>query len=548
MPVRPAWLLIGAFAPHAISAQQPVTIPAAVRAAAEAITAAGLGSDVAYLASDALRGRGTPSPGLDSAAAFVVRRLTALGLQPAGDDGTYLQHYVVRDVTLDTSATYIEVGGRRFRYGDDFIVAAFGDSTTIAAPLAWVGHGIRAPAKGIDPYAGVDVRGRIIVANGPGVFPPGETYESLGAVFTDWQTPGEVASERGAPASLLIPPARLLRRWNAFRRDDLLHNRELTPPVPSSWTGPALPMLWLQPAVARALLAAVRGGSEALLARADSGDFVPSFALPADQKVTIHIAVRSETRIEPSNVVAMIPGSDPALRGEVVTLGAHLDGAVDAPIRPGATDSVFNAADDNASGSTSILSVAAAMMRAPRPRRSVVFLWDSGEETGLWGSKYFVAHPPVPLEGIVAHFNIDMIGRSKAPGTAIEGQENLAGPDEIYVVGPRVLSSDVDSLLEQANRAYLNVRLSHRFDDANHEYFYPRTDAAPLLEHGVLSIGFQVGEHEDYHMPTDEADRLDLAKLERVSRTIFVSAWLLADLPARPRLDKGIPLTVRRYR
>jgi hypothetical protein len=141
-----------------------------------------------------------------------------------------------------------------------------------------------------------------------------------------------------------------------------------------------------------------------------------------------------------------------------------------------------------------------------------------------------------------------MIGRSKAPGTAIEGQENLAGPDEIYVVGPRVLSSDVDSLLEQANRAYLNVRLSHRFDDANHEYFYPRTDAAPLLEHGVLSIGFQVGEHEDYHMPTDEADRLDLAKLERVSRTIFVSAWLLADLPARPRLDKGIPLTVRRYR
>jgi hypothetical protein len=547
MHVRPLWLLLAAAIPRLITAQQSVTIPAPVRAAAEAITAAGLGTDVGYLASDALRGRGTPSPGLDSAVAFVVRRLAALGLTPAGDDGTYLQRYVVRDVELDTAASYIEVGSRRLRYGDDFLVVLFSDSVTVTAPLTWVGHGIRAPAKGIDPYAGVDVRGRVVVASGPGGLPAGESYETLGTLGVDWELPSGVIGNRGAPANVMIPPPRLLRRWNALRRNDLLHDRELAPPVPSAWTRPSLPTIWVKPEVAELMLAAAPGGAHTLLARADSGDFAPSFELPAETTVTIRIAARAVTRIRPVNVVAMIPGSDPALRAEAVTLGAHLDGAVDAPLRPGASDSTFNAADDNASGSAGILAVAAAMMRAPRPKRSVVFLWDSGEEVGLWGSKYFAAHPPVPLANVTAYFNVDMIGRTKAPGTAIEGEENLAGPDEVYVVGPRVLSTDVDSLIERANRAYLGVHLNHRFDEATHEFFYPRTDATPLLERGVLSINFLVGEHEDYHMTSDEAGRLDVGKMERVTRTIFVSAWLLADLPARPRLDKGIPASVRRY-
>lgn len=531
------------------TAQQPDPIPSQVRTAAETIAARALRRDVEYLASDALQGRATPSSGLDSAAQFIVRRLRTLGLEPLGDGGSYLQHYEIRDVELDTAASFIEFGGRRYRYGDDFLVILFNDSVTLSAPLSWVGHGIRVPKKGIDPYSNVDVTGRIIIAHGPQVLPPGESYESLGVMSVDWQLPAEVALERNAPATLLVPPARMLGRWNTVRRNpSMLSSEELAPVVPSAYMRPPTLLLWIKPQVAEALLAAAPGGARPLLERAGSGDFAPSFDLPREATVTIRIAARSVAQARPYNVVARVSGSDPALRAEAVTLAAHLDGAVDAPLDDGAGDTIFNAADDNASGSAGILAVAAAMVRAPRPKRSVIFLWDSGEEMGLWGSRYFAAHPPVPLERIAAHFNVDMIGRSRPPGPTAEGDEELSATDEVYVVGPKVLSSALDSLLADANRRYLNLRLNHRFDDAEHEYFYPRTDAAPFLERGVLTVDFFTGMHRDYHAPSDEVQHLDFRKLERVSRTIFVSAWLLANQEARPHADKGFPASVQRYR
>lgn len=239
----------------------------------------------------------------------------------------------------------------------------------------------------------------------------------------------------------------------------------------------------------------------------------------------------------------MIPGTDSRLRDEVVVLAAHLDGAIG---RPTGADSIFNAADDNASGSSALLAIAEAMAKGPAPRRSVLFLWDTGEETGLWGSRYFAANPVVPLERIITYINVDMIGRTRRPGSAVEGEEELSGPGEVYVVGPRVLSASLDSLLQRANRGFLNLRLNHRYDTVAHEFFYPRTDAAPLLERGVLILGFFTGLHGDYHAPSDEADRIDLQKLEAVTQTIFVTAWLIADAASRPTMDKGMPTTIPR--
>lgn len=337
----------------ALTQQNP--IPPQVRAAAYAIAAASLQRDVEFLAADALRGRDTPSPGLDTAAAFVERRLRQLGLQPAGDGGTYRQHYTI----------------------------------------------------------------------------------------------------------------------------------------------------------------------------------------PADRQ---DAAVRRRAY----NVVARWEGSDPTLKAEAITIAAHLDGAVDIQAVNG--DNIYNAADDNASGSAGLLALAEAMTRAPRPKRSIVFIWDTGEETGLLGSRYFVSRPVVPITNIIAHINIDMIGRTKQPGTNVQGEEMLSGPNEVFLVGPRVLSTQLDSVIEQGNRAYLNMRINHRFDLPDHEYFYPRTDAAPYLERGIPIIDFFTGEHADYHMPSDEARKIDGTKLEQVARTAFVSAWLIADLADRPSIDKGIPGRVRRYR
>jgi len=283
-----------------------------------------------------------------------------------------------------------------------------------------------------------------------------------------------------------------------------------------------------------------------VLANASRGVYPASFALDPARTATLNIAVGKTSTQRPHNVVARIEGSDPRLRHEAVVIMAHLDGAVGPP-PPGSADSIYNAADDNASGSAGILAVAEAMMRGPRPKRSVIFVWDTGEEVGLWGSRYFAANPTVPLRDVIAHFNIDMIGRSKAAGDTSSANEQLAAANEIHVVGPRVLSTEVDSLIHRTNRALTGLRLDHRFDLPTHEFFYPRTDAGPMIERGVLIIDFADGTHEDYHAVGDESRKLDLAKMEKVSRLVFATAWQLADGPVRPKIDKGIPASVTRY-
>src|SRR5690606_34963349 len=203
------------------------------------------------------------------------------------------------------------------------------------------------------------------------------------------------------------------------------------------------------------------------------------------------------------------------------------DGAVGDQVVDG--DGIYNAADDNATGSAANLAIAEQLMRAPRPKRSIIFIWDSGEERGLWGTRHFVHSSPVPLENIVAHINIDMIGANRAPGFADSASAGVTGPNEVYLIGPGVLSERADSLLERVNRSYLGMRFNREFDRPDHEFFYPRTDAGPFLERGVLTIGFFTGLHDRYHLPADEARYLDPAKMETVARTIFAALWALAD-------------------
>ena len=528
-------------------AAQQATLPELVRNASNAIQQGQLKRDADYLASDALRGRKSPSPGLDSAAAYVVKRLEALKLVPAGDAGTYRQHYNVRTIALDTTTTYLEVGGRRLAFGNDLLAQIFADSVRRSAPMVYVGHGILAPKKGIDPWANVDVHGKIVIAHGPGVFPAGESFATLGAVGNDWFIPWMTAAKRGAVGIILIPGANMLRRWNSMRGSDfLLQRTELNPPVPSAYQLPAFPSVMVKPEHLQHLLAGSNVNVDSLLASAARGVYHASFALDSTKPATLNIALASTSTTRLHNVVARIDGSDPRLRREAVVLMAHLDGAVE-PGAEAAGDSIFNAADDNASGSAGLLAIAEAMMRAPRPKRSVIFLWDTGEEVGLWGSRYYAANPVVPLSDVVAHYNVDMIGRSKAPGTNAAEDEELSGPNEIHVVGPRVMSTELDSLIHRTNRSLHDLKLSHRFDLPTHEFFYPRTDGGPLLERGVATINFQDGTHVDYHGPGDEPHKLDLDKMLKVSRLVFATAWLLADSPTRPRLDKGIPLSVPRY-
>lgn len=190
-------------------------------------------------------------------------------------------------------------------------------------------------------------------------------------------------------------------------------------------------------------------------------------------------------------------------------------------------------------------------MRAPRPRRSVMFIWDTGHEIGLFGSQAFVGKKIVPIQNIVVHFNVDMIGSTASSLDSIAhldlGQPRIpAQPHEVFVIGPRVLSTGLDSLVERTNRAYLNMRLNHSYDNPDAEFFYPRTDARPFTERGIPTIEFFTGLEWRYHRSNDETRYLDMNKVREVSRTLMATVWAVANAPHRPEVDKGFPPRVFR--
>jgi len=540
MPGRWVCLMVAALAPPAV-AQQPV-FPVAVRSAADGIRADQLARDLQYLAADALLGRNTPSPGFDSAAAYISRRLARAGLTPLGDSATFYQHYDLRDERLDTAAARLEVAGRAFRFGQDFVMQSFAGPLSGTFQMVYVGHGWIVPAQGIDPYAGLDVRGKLLLTHGPPGPPRGVAIRRIGRVTVGATTPFAEARRRGAAGVLFLARAPGLESWDRVRRNNLAR-LELDAPVPSAYAAVPITSALVRPEVAEALLSGAQASGGELISRAERGDYAGSFEL--EQPVTVHFPLASSRTHRPYNVVALIEGSDPVLKQEYVTVEAHLDGAVGRTAVNG--DSIYNSADDNASGSAGALAIAEQMMAAPRPKRSLVFIWDSGEERGLWGTRRFVHDPPVPLRSIVAHFNVDMIGATRSPGFPDSATATVTGPNEVYLTGPGVLSGAVDSLLERVNRAYLGMEFNRSYDRPESEFFYPRTDAGPFLERGILTVGLFTGLHDRYHLPADEARYLDPGKMERVARTAFAAIWAVANADRRPGIDRPIPETVPRY-
>jgi hypothetical protein len=515
-------------------------LPDSVRAAADAISASQLAWDVAYFASDALRGRNTPSAGFDAAAAYITSRLERAGVEALGDHGGFRQHYDLHETRVDTEGARLEIGGHRWRLGDGFAIRSFAAPLDGSLPVVYVGHGWTIPDRGIDPYAGVEVRGKLVLAHGPRP-PKGIAVTQIGRVTVNARSPLVEAERLGAAGVLYVTQASELVRWDALRGANTVR-KELDPAVPSAYAAPGITSLLLAPRALETLLEGERVSARELMALDDAATFPASFELK--QQISIHVPVASRTVHRPYNVVAIVRGSDDRLRNEYITAEAHLDGAVGS--RPVNGDGVYNSADDNASGSAALLAIAEQLMRAPRPKRSVVFIWDSGEEQGLWGTRRFVHQPPVPLRQIAAHVNIDMIGASRRPGSSDERSAGVTELNEVFLIGPGVLSARVDALLERVNADYLKLRFNRAHDRADSEFFYPRTDAGPFLERGILTIGFTTGIHDRYHAPADEAQFLDPVQMHAITRTALASIWMLADADERPAIDHAIPPTVPR--
>lgn len=492
---------------------------------AETITPSDLQAHLEFIASDDLEGRDTPSRGLDIAGRYIVSHLQRWGLKPAGENGTYYQTMTLQTATLQPTESRIEIGGRAFRYGEGFVARAVPLNTT--ARLVYVGDGWSHPTEGINPYEGLELQGAIMVTHAS--YP--KPVQEMGlekAREMGWISPEENALKHGAVAILRIDPTEmehlelLARFWSRRRTIVELETQSQN-----------VPLLVLARPVLEILFAGEPHSVAEILQRAEEGNPVPPFALSPQKQLSVKLSVQTTTETA-RNVVAYVEGVDPVLKHEFVSLGAHLDhlgvGRAD-----GRGDTIYNGADDNGSGSVALLEIAEAFATGARPKRSVLFLWYAGEEKGLFGSRLFTERPTVPLENIIVNINLDMVGRSKQAGDTNPRNKDLSGPDEIFVIGPRVASPDLGKVLEQVNSQYLNLKLNPMYDDKNHpEQLYYRSDHVNFIRKGIPALFFFSGLHEDYHRPSDHVEKIDFEKMARVARTVFGLVWQLADSPEKP--------------
>ena len=506
------------------------------------ITAAQMRDYLYFIASDEMEGRDTPSRGLNTVAKFIAMNLSRWGFKPAGDNGTFFQTIALKRNKVDVAATSATINGQTFAPGTDFI--AFSNAGTATGPLVYAGHGWFIKSKNIDAYQGMDVKDKIVVVNGSEGLPKGVTPQEVfagGKQGVDWADPLTYAEMRGAKGIIAIASPSLMSRWEMLRQ-----RWQEQPPVTvekfqSEAAAKPIPRIILSPKMAAALLAGEKQTVEAVTAGIASNEPVPAFEFSPSKQVSFTVAA-SDNGTTTQNVVAIWEGSDPVLKNEYVAVGAHYDHVgIGNPDKNG--DTIYNGADDDGSGTTGVLAMAEAISHTnPRPKRSILFVWHCGEEKGLWGSRYFTDNPTVPLDKVVTQLNIDMIGRSKKDGDVNPRNAELSGPNEIYVIGSRMMSTELGEMTESVNKNFLNLTLNYKYDDPNDpNRFFFRSDHFNYARKGIPIAFFFDGEHEDYHRPGDSPDKIDYEKMQKVTRTIYTLLWTIAERPTRPKVDKQLP-------
>jgi hypothetical protein len=523
--------------PSALQAQMVTKRNSPALRAALGITAKQMSDYLHFIASDEMEGRDTPSRGLDTTAKFIGMNLSRWGFRPAGDDGTFYQKIALQTHRTDSAKTSLEIGGKKLEYGVDY----FSDpNAAIAAdsPLVFVGTGWLLKSRNVDSLKDLDVKGKTVVFYRDG-FPPGYVEDrdtgKLGKFGTDWLDGVAYAMRKGAVGVIRIATPGIDTNWESERASR--ENTDATVDKFPAGDDHQIPTMMISRKTAENLLA----GESKTLAEITNGG-VPGFALSKTAKYTVEVKSEKATT---QNVVAIWEGSDPVLKNEMVAVGAHYDHlgtGLDCGMNNGA-DRICNGADDDGSGTTGILAIAEALaMSKVRPKRSTLFVWHCGEEKGLWGSQYFTTYPTVDLKNVIAQLNIDMIGRSKKAGDTDPKDKDLTGESAIYIVGSEKMSSQLGKTVADVNNTYLKLNYDKRYDDPNDpNHIFFRSDHFNYAKKLIPITFWYDGEHVDYHQAGDEPDRIDYNKMEKVTRTIFLTMWELSDTKDRPKIDKQLP-------
>jgi hypothetical protein len=523
------------------------------------ITPGDLRTRLYILADDSMQGRKAGTPGNVKGTDYIAREARRIGLEPAGENGSWFQTVPIAVRALDSTSalTLGEAeggGGTTLRPGHDFIARDQGTGARSLDGVQAVYAGMWA-AKNDAMISPEQAAGKLVVLT----LPPQADGSPAGLVNRAVTTARFSTAAGIAVATLdaLGPADRATLEDGGARL------------MGDSKPGPAMPSFFY----------VTTAGATALLGEAPSG------LQPGAAGQTVHGKVAFVDRPAPAparNVVALLRGSDPTLRGEMVAIGAHNDhegifplalehdsirafntvmrpeGANNTPgqptpaqwdrirhlldslrrVSPPRPDSIMNGADDDGSGSVGVLEIAEYLAKgSERPRRSVLFVWHTGEELGLLGSDWFTRHPTVPRDSIVAQLNIDMIGRGEPDDIA------GGGPGYLQMIGSRRLSTELGDIVDQVNRELApSFRFDYRYDaDGDPNNYYCRSDHYMYARFGIPIAFFTSGSHRDYHQVTDEPQYIDYDKMAHVSRLVAATAVRVADLDHRVVVDKPKP-------
>jgi hypothetical protein len=497
-----------------------------------------------YLASDELRGRAIYSEGLGLAAGYIQVHLQAWGVKPAGDSGSYLQSVKVLGVkSASHSSVTVQVGGesRTFKDGDGVTFPKNSGAKRMLTldRVEFAGYGLDAPGANHLDFRGKDVRGAAVVflgTSGPRSL-DSQNYRRVLIGRSRYVVDQLRASATVGPVPAASNRGGTGRGPNA---PDFTTAQRLDQNVP--------PAITATDAFFEFLFSKAPVRYDELRRKADQQEDLPTFRL-GGVTLTFHVdADYTITRTQMTeNIVGLVEGTDPQLKSTYVAFGAHYDHVgyaqselADDGTRPGApgrvtpgaaADRVWNGADDDGSGIVTMMALARAFAEGPRPRRSLLFVWHAGEESGLYGSRYFADHPTVPLDRIVAQLNIDMVGRNR--------DDQISEANTVYLVGSDRISSELHQINREANLALAQpMKLDYELNDPGElEQFYYRSDHYSYAAKGIPIIFFTTGLHPDYHANTDEVSKIEFPKMTRIAQLVYETGARVANLDHVPARD-----------
>ncbi|MDQ6829136.1 MAG: M28 family peptidase [Gemmatimonadota bacterium] len=504
-------------APSSAPKPAPTSSPAASSLASSAVTADELRRDLYIFAADSFGGRDAVLPSGVMAAKFLATRAAAIGLEPAGDSGFYQRVPMSWEMFAPNtrfSVTPPTGAVTELKLGADILpllTLGPGALTKLAADgdLVFGGYGLN--DKGVsDNFGGQDLAGKVLVFVNSAPIADSAKRAAFETIDAAGPRIGFAFQSRVA-AVIVVGAGKFGAQYTEMAGSLSGGNVTLQGSAGSTDAPRQFPMVFF-----------VKNLPGSPFLPKVAGDMKPQ-ALGKKFSARVELATRKVTGY---NVVGVVRGRDPSMNKTYVAYGAHLDHiGIQTPV---SGDSIANGADDDGSGSVTLLALARAYQQMPeKPRRSVLFVWHTGEEKGLLGSSWFTDHPTVPLDSIVAQLNADMIGRNQ--------------PDSLYLIGPiaapkgqsKVLGAIVDSVNLASASPF---KINREWDSPTHpEHFYDRSDHFNYAKHGVPIVFFTTGDHPDYHKVSDEPAKIDFAKMAHVGNLMMQTGIAVANRPTRPK-------------